>query len=205
MAAKNFGRIPESADRRPTPTGRLLQTVQPASVSSVTSLRRSRQKAAIQEAMRAVADANSYISDQAPWTMKDDPVRQGTVLHTALQSVRDLNTILTPFLPHAHSRSTRRSVGSGTWSAMPEIRAVTEEPGTTTIRSSWATTRPPTSRGRRWETQPLVAGTSAGRPRRRLHEARPVGRGRGAGSARQPPTLRTALARHGRSTGLAIG
>ena len=36
-------------------------------------LDRSNQKAAITEAMRVVGDANKYLSDQAPWKLKDDP------------------------------------------------------------------------------------------------------------------------------------
>ena len=31
--------------------------------------------AAVAEAMRVVADANKYLSDQAPWKLKDDPAR----------------------------------------------------------------------------------------------------------------------------------
>ena len=42
-----------------------------------------RQKAAIGEAMKVVAEANKYLSDQAPWKLKsdEDKPRQATVLH----------------------------------------------------------------------------------------------------------------------------
>ena len=40
--------------------------------------------------------ANKYISDTEPWKLADDPVRRDTVLHTALQVVSDVNTLLTP-------------------------------------------------------------------------------------------------------------
>ena len=80
MASKNFGRVPEQGTL--TECGRRSWcgacTAAFGNVGDL--LERSRQKAAIQEAMRAVAEANKYVSDQAPWKLKDDPVRQGTVL-----------------------------------------------------------------------------------------------------------------------------
>ena len=52
--------------------------------------RRSRFKAAINEAMRTLADANKYLSDQAPWKLREsDPERMRTILHVALQLVDD--------------------------------------------------------------------------------------------------------------------
>ena len=38
-----------------------------------------------------VAEANKYLSDQAPWKLKDeaDKPRMGTILHVALQAVSD--------------------------------------------------------------------------------------------------------------------
>ena len=62
-------------------------------------LGRSQQKAALAEAMRVVGEANKYLSDQAPWKLKDDPARRESVLHVALQLVDDAKTLLTPFLP----------------------------------------------------------------------------------------------------------
>ena len=157
MAAKNFGRVPEAgalteADRA------LKQSTQAAFGVVGDLLARSRQKAAIQEAMRAVADANRYISDQAPWTMKDDPIRQGTVLHTALQAVRDLNTILSPFLPHAAQRVHESLGATGTWSAMPQIREVSEQ-GNADYPVLMGDYQSSYDAGVRWEPQPLVAGT----------------------------------------------
>jgi methionyl-tRNA synthetase len=128
MAAKNFGRIPEAGEL--TDADRALTANTHAAFGIVGDLlERSRQKAAISEAMRAVAEANKYISDQAPWKLKEDPVRQGTVLHVALQAVRDLNTIMTPFVPHAAQRIHETLGGVGTWSAMPEMQEVTEGDG----------------------------------------------------------------------------
>ena len=66
--------------------------------------------------MRVVGEANKYLSDQAPWKLKEDPARRDTVLHTALQAIKDCNALLTPFLPHsvaAGARAARRHRASG--------------------------------------------------------------------------------------------
>ncbi len=157
MAAKNFGRIPELVE--PTDADRaLLQTVRAAFGNVGDLLEKSRQKAAIGEAMRTVAETNKYISDQAPWKLKEDPVRQGTVLHTALQAVRDLNAILTPFLPHAAQKVHETLGGTGVWSAMPEIRSVSE-PGNEDYDVLMGDYASAYESGARWESRPLLAGT----------------------------------------------
>jgi methionyl-tRNA synthetase len=52
--------------------------------------------------MRVVAEANKYLSEEAPWKLKDsEPERMATILHVALQAVSDCNTLLSPFLPHS--------------------------------------------------------------------------------------------------------
>ena len=72
------------------------------------NLGRSRFKLAIGDAMRTVAEANKYLSEQAPWKLREtDPARMETILHTALQVVDDAKTLLTPFLPIHPSRSSR--------------------------------------------------------------------------------------------------
>jgi methionyl-tRNA synthetase len=157
MAAKNFGQIPQSND--PTDADRELLARVRATFGVVGDLlEKSRQKTAMGEAMRAVAEANKYLSDQAPWKLKDDPVRQGTVLHTALQAVRDLNAVLTPFLPHAAQQVHETLGGSGTWSAMPEICEVSE-PGNDdypVLMGDYASAR---EAGARWESIPIRSGT----------------------------------------------
>ena len=57
------------------------------------------------------------------------PARRDTVLHTALQVVSDVNTLLTPFLPHAAQKVHERPRRQGVWAAQPEIREVSEEGG----------------------------------------------------------------------------
>jgi methionyl-tRNA synthetase len=154
MAAKNFGRIPESVD--PTDADReLLATVRAGFGIVGDLLEKSRQKAAIGEAMRTVAEANKYISDQAPWKLKEDPVRQGTV--------RDLNTIMTPFVPHAAQKVHETLGGSGVWSPMPEVHSVSE-PGNDDYNVLMGDYGAAYDNGSRWESQPLKAGTPLAPP-----------------------------------------
>src|SRR5206468_12760698 len=118
-------------------------------------LRKHRQKAAISEAMRIVGEVNKYFSDQAPWKLKDDPARMGTVLHVALQAVRDCNTLLTPFLPHAAQKIHELLGGTGVHAPMPEIRQVTDLDGGPDYPVLTGDYRV----GARWEPVNIVAGT----------------------------------------------
>jgi methionyl-tRNA synthetase len=125
MAAKNVGAVPTpgeltGADRE------LLATTSGAFGPVGDLLSRNRQKAAISEAMRVVGEANKYLSDQAPWKLKEDPARRDTVLHTALQAIKDCNALLTPFLPHSAQTVHELLGGTGTWSVEPRIEEVTD-------------------------------------------------------------------------------
>jgi methionyl-tRNA synthetase len=125
MAAKNVGAVPTPGEL----TGEdreLLATTSGAFAPVGDMLSRNRQKAAINEAMRVVGEANKYLSDQAPWKLKEDPARRDTVLHTALQAIKDCNTLLTPFLPHSAQKVHELLGGTGVWSVQPEIHEVTD-------------------------------------------------------------------------------
>ncbi len=130
MAAKNVGSVPAP--------GTLLDADHALLADGERRLRHrwarcspgSRQKAAIGEAMRVVAEANKYLSDQAPWKLKnEDPARMETVLHVALQAVQDCNTLLSPFLPHSAQTVHELLGGTGIVSHKPEIREVTDLDG----------------------------------------------------------------------------
>jgi len=130
MAAKNVGSIPAAGEL--TDADRALLARSAAAFGPVGDLLgRSRQKEAVREAMKVVADANRYLSDQAPWKLSDDPARRDTVLHVALQVVDDCKALLTPFLPHSAQRVHELLGGSGTWSAMPALRDVEDLDGGT--------------------------------------------------------------------------
>jgi methionyl-tRNA synthetase len=125
MAAKNVGAVPTpgeltGADRA------LLESTRGAFGPVGDLLSRNRQKAAATEAMRVVGEANKYLSDQAPWKLKEDLARRDTVLHTALQAVSDCNALLTPFLPHSAQKVHELLGGTGVWSPEPRVEEVTD-------------------------------------------------------------------------------
>jgi methionyl-tRNA synthetase len=125
MAAKNFGAIPEPGEL--TAEDHALLEVAKAGFATVGDLiGKHRQKAAIGEAMKVVAEANKYLSDQAPWKLKDEASkpRMATILHVALQVVSDANTLLTPFLPHSAQKVHEALGGTGVWAAQPELKEV---------------------------------------------------------------------------------
>ncbi|TKV61762.1 methionine--tRNA ligase [Nakamurella flava] len=130
MANKNFGAVP--APTAPTAQDAELLAASAAAFDTVGDLlSRSRFKAASAEAMRVAGLANKYLSDTEPWKLakSTDPAdreRQGTILHTALQVVDDVKTLLTPFLPHAGQQVHDALGGSGVWAAQPEIQRVTD-------------------------------------------------------------------------------
>jgi methionyl-tRNA synthetase len=125
MAAKNVGAVPTPGELTDDDRA-LLGTTSGAFGTVGDLLSRNRQKAAIGEAMRVVGEANKYLSDQAPWKLKEDPARRDTVLHTALQAIKDCNALLTPFLPHSSQQVHELLGGTGVWSVAPEIHEVTD-------------------------------------------------------------------------------
>jgi hypothetical protein len=121
----------------------------------------SRFKFAINEAMRTVAEANKYFSEQAPWKLREsDPERMRSVLHVALQLVDDAKTLLTPFLPRSSQQVHTMLGGTGTWSDMPRVEEVDEAGGPSypVITGTYDSTP-------RWASVPLRAGTPLAAPK----------------------------------------
>ncbi len=165
MAAKNLGEIP-AAGELTDEDRRVLEDSRAAFARVGERLERSQFKAGLQEAMRTVAEANKYISDQAPWALKKtDPDRMATVLHVALQLVQDANTLLTPYLPESANKVYAMLGGTGTWTGMPRI-----DSGRDTIGGSEEEVEYRVITGdyaddeARWESRPIVPGTPLGRP-----------------------------------------
>jgi len=125
MAAKNVGAVPTPGELTDADRA-LLATTSGAFAPIGDLLARNRQKAAATEAMRVVSEANKYLSDQAPWKLKEDPARRDTVLHTALQAIKDCNALLTPFLPHSSQQVHELLGGTGVWSVSPAVVEVTD-------------------------------------------------------------------------------
>lgn len=165
MAAKNLGEIP-AAGELTDEDRRVLEDSRAAFARVGERLERSQFKAGLQEAMRTVAEANKYISDQAPWALKKtDPERMATVLHVALQLVQDANTLLTPYLPESANKVYAMLGGTGTWTGMPRI-----DTGRDTIGGSEEEVEYPVITGdyadneASWESRPIAVGTPLGRP-----------------------------------------
>jgi methionyl-tRNA synthetase len=56
-------------------------------------------------AFAAVAETNRYFAGEAPWALaKTDPARQGTVLYTTAEVLRQIATLMQPFMPEAAAR-----------------------------------------------------------------------------------------------------
>ena len=54
---------------------------------------------------QVVGDANRYVDDQAPWTLKKtDPPRMGTVLYVLAEVIRNLFILIQPFVPDSSAK-----------------------------------------------------------------------------------------------------
>jgi len=158
MAARNFGEVPAAGEL--LDVDREVLAVARAAFDSVgASLARSRQKAAITEAMSVVGAANKYLSEAAPWKLKEDPARQATVLHVGLQLVDDCKALLTPFLPHSAQRVHELLGNTDEWSGMPRLTEVDEDGGTPylVLQGDYATAA-------RWASTPVRSGTKLATP-----------------------------------------
>ncbi len=159
FAARNIGEIPAAgqltgADRA------LLERSKAAFPTVGDALGRCRFKVASTEAMRTLAEANKYLSDQAPWKLREsDPDRMRSILHVALQLVDDGKTLLTPFLPRSSQQVFEMLGGTGQWSGLPRIDEVTEDggPAYPVITGDYRTAA-------RWESAPIRPGTKLTTP-----------------------------------------
>jgi methionyl-tRNA synthetase len=160
FAARNIGEIPAAGEL--TDADRAALERSRAAFQTVgDSLGRSRFKAAITETMRTLAEANKYLSDQAPWKLREsDPDRMRTICHVALQLVDDGKTLLTPFLPRSSQKVFEMLGGSGVWSGMPRIEEVSEDGGPLypVITGDY------TVAAARWASMPIRPGTPLNPP-----------------------------------------
>ena len=165
FAARNIGSIPAAGpltDLDHEVLARSRQAFGPVGEH----LSASRFKFAITEAMRTVAEANKYFSEQAPWKLREsDPERMRTVLHVALQLVDDAKTLLTPFVPRSSQQvhEMLREHGPGgpaTWSDMPHVEEVDEAGG-----PPYPVITGHYDGAARWASQPVRAGTPLAVPK----------------------------------------
>ncbi|HEY6478459.1 MAG TPA: methionine--tRNA ligase [Streptosporangiaceae bacterium] len=159
FAARNLGSIP-AAGQLTDADAAILSRSRDSFAAVGESLSRSRFKAAITEAMRTVGEANKYLSDQAPWKLREsDPERMATIMHVALQLVDDGKTLLTPFLPESSQKVAAMLGAGGTWSGMPRLEQVSQEggPDYPVITGDYAAAA-------RWASAPITPGTPLAAP-----------------------------------------
>jgi methionyl-tRNA synthetase len=160
FAARNIGEIPQAGtlagiDRE------ALERSRQAFGAVGGELARSHFRSAATEAMRAVAEANKYMSDQAPWRLREgDPDRMRTIMHVVLQLVDDAKTLLTPFLPRSSGKVHAMLGGEGTWAGLPHVEKADEDGGPSypVITGNYASAA-------RWESVPVRPGTPLTVPR----------------------------------------
>jgi methionyl-tRNA synthetase len=153
MIAKDFGAVPAAgpltdADHEVLAAGR------DAFATVGDHIQHHRLRQAVGAAMRTAAEANQYLSQQAPWK-ESDLERKGTILHVAAQVVADTNRLLTPFLPHSAQRVHEALGGTGSFADRPEIREVDDldgGPGYPVITGDY-------SERTTWASRPVVPGT----------------------------------------------
>ncbi|HEX3647404.1 MAG TPA: methionine--tRNA ligase [Pseudonocardiaceae bacterium] len=161
MAHRNVGAVPTPS--RPEQADEDLKALTRRAFDTVgDNLRRNRFRAAIAETMRVAQAANKYLSDQEPWKRKDDPERRDTILHTALQVVSDVNTLLTPFLPHSAQKVYEALGGQGLWASQPELREVDDLD--VAGRSFPVVTGDYDRELARWESTPIEVGRPLAKP-----------------------------------------
>lgn len=161
MIAKSFGEIPAAAEL--TADDEVLLGKVRAGFDSVGDLiGRHRLRQAIAEAMRVVGEVNKYVTDQAPFKLKgeDERERLGTILHVTAQAVVDLNTILSPFLPHSANTVHAIFGGDGEFMPMPRVEEVSDlDDGRAYPVITGEYTSTPV-----WESRPVRVGAPVGKP-----------------------------------------
>ncbi len=162
LIAKNFGEIPGAEELTDTDRA-LLESVEAAYDVVGELIARHRQKQAVGEAMRVVAEVNKYVSESEPWKLKGEEQRGrlGTVLHVTAQAVSDCNTLLSPFLPHSANQVDRVLGGAGDVQPMPVIEEVDDLDGGAAypvITGDYTSARP-------WRRRPIAVGAPVAKPR----------------------------------------
>ena len=161
LIAKNFGELPAAEELTDTDRA-LLESVEAAYDVVGELIERHRQKQAVGEAMRVVAEVNKYVSESEPWKLKgeDQRGRLATVLHVTAQAVSDCNTLLSPFLPHSANQVDRVLGGDGDVQPMPVIEEVEDLDGGAgypVIRGDYTSARP-------WRRHPITVGAQVSKP-----------------------------------------
>ncbi len=130
MIAKSFGEIPPAGELS-VADQTLLQQVNDGFEGVGRLIEEHRQRQAVAEALRVVGEVNKYVTEQAPYKLKDPRERErlGTILHVAAQAVSDCNLLLAPFLPHSANAVDAALGGAGDVAPLPRIDEVDDLDG----------------------------------------------------------------------------
>jgi methionyl-tRNA synthetase len=128
-AYRNFGEVPQPGELTDDDR-RVLDGVAAAFDEVGALIDQGRFRAAVAAIMRTSTLANTYVADQAPWSLvKTDRDRAATVLYVALRAVDSLKTLFAPFLPFS-SQTVHELLGYDGWLAGPlHFRTVVEDGG----------------------------------------------------------------------------
>jgi methionyl-tRNA synthetase len=161
MIHRSFGQIPAAAELTAQDVA-LLASVNRSFSTIGALIEGHRQKQALSEAMRVVAEVNKYVTDQAPFKLKADDERErlGTILHVLAQAVSDCTTLLSPFLPHSCNQVHAAMGGLGQIAPMPRIDEVDDLDG----GESYLIITGDYSGTPRWQSRPITAGTPISKP-----------------------------------------
>jgi len=100
MSANNFdGAVPEPGDL--TKVDQAILDLGPATLDAVADhIEKVELRAGLRTALDAAAEVNAYLNATEPWrVLKEDPVRAGTILWTAIQVISAIRVALAPYLP----------------------------------------------------------------------------------------------------------
>lgn len=130
MIAKNFGEIPSPGDLEPIDI-ELRDSVRSGFDTVGAHIGAHRQRAGLAEIMRLVGEANAYVAKTEPFKLKEPEQRErlATVLHTLVQAVADLNTMMSVFLPHSSNAVDAVLGGEGNIAPMPQLVEVEDIDG----------------------------------------------------------------------------
>ena len=161
MIHRSFGQIPAAGELNVDDLA-LLASVNQGFATIGSLIERHRQKQALSEAMRVVAEVNKYVTDQAPFKLKaeDERERLATILHVIAQAVSDCTTMLSPFLPHSCNQVHAAMGGLGQIAPMPRIEEVDDLDG----GESYLIITGDYSGTPRWESRPIRVGTPISKP-----------------------------------------
>ena len=161
MIHRSFGQIPAAGELNADDLA-LLASVNQGFATIGSLIERHRQKQALSEAMRVVAEVNKYVTDQAPFKLKaeDERERLATILHVIAQAVSDCTTMLSPFLPHSCNQVHAAMGGLGQIAPMPRIEEVDDLDG----GESYLIITGDYSGTPRWESRPITVGTPISKP-----------------------------------------